>query len=44
MEIIIPDEILQASHLSVEEVKQELAVLLFQKDKITIGQLCIISI
>ena len=38
MEIIIPDEILQASHLSVEEVKQELAVLLFQKDKITIGQ------
>ncbi len=38
MEIIIPDEILQATHMSVEEVKQELAVLLFQKDKITIGQ------
>ncbi len=38
MEIIIPDEILQATHMSVEEVKQELAVLLFQKDKVTLGQ------
>ncbi len=38
MEIVIPDEILQATHMSVDEVKQELAVLLFQKDKITIGQ------
>lgn len=38
MEIVIPDEILQATHMSVEEVKQELAVVLFQKDKITIGQ------
>ncbi|HLE86734.1 MAG TPA: UPF0175 family protein [Candidatus Brocadiaceae bacterium] len=38
MEIVIPDEILQATHMSEDEVKQELAVLLFQKDKITIGQ------
>lgn len=38
MEIIFPDEILQATHMSVEEVKLELAVLIFQKDKITIGQ------
>ena len=29
MEIIIPDEILHATHMSVDEVKQELAVLLF---------------
>ncbi len=38
MEIVIPDEILHATHMSEDEVKQELAVLLFQKDKITIGQ------
>jgi len=38
MEIVIPDEILQATHMSVDEVKEELAVLLFQKDKITLGQ------
>ena len=38
MEIVIPDEILQTTHLSEDEVKQELAVLLFQKEKLTIGQ------
>ena len=38
MEIVIPDEILQATHMSVDEVKQELAVLLFLKDKLTLGQ------
>ena len=38
MEIVIPDEILLATHMSVDEVKQELAVLLFLKDKLTLGQ------
>jgi predicted HTH domain antitoxin len=38
MDIVIPDEILQATHMSVDEVKQELAVLLFQKEKLTLGQ------
>jgi predicted HTH domain antitoxin len=38
MEIVIPDEILQATHMSVDEVTQELAVLLFLKDKLTLGQ------
>ena len=38
MEIVIPDEILLTTHMSVDEVKQELAVLLFLKDKLTLGQ------
>lgn len=38
MEIVIPDEILEATHMSEDEVKQEIAVMLFQKDKLTLGQ------
>ncbi len=38
MVIVIPDEILQATHMSEDEVKEEMAVLLFQKDKLTLGQ------
>ncbi len=36
--LIIPDEILQATKMSVDELKQEIAILLFQKEKLTLGQ------
>ncbi len=38
MSVIISDEILQATGLSEAELKQEIAVLLFQREKLTLGQ------
>lgn len=38
MTIVIPDEIFQATRLTEDELKQELAVVLFQRDKLTLGQ------
>ena len=38
MRLIIPDEILQATKMSVDELKQEIAILLFQREKLTLGQ------
>lgn len=38
MSLIISDEIVQATHMSVDGIKQEIAVLLFQKEKLTLGQ------
>lgn len=38
MSVIISDEILQATHMSESELKQEIAILLFQKEKLTLGQ------
>ena len=38
MGVFIPDDILQATRMSEEELKRELAILLFQKDKLTLGQ------
>jgi predicted HTH domain antitoxin len=38
MSLVIPDEILQASRMSEAELRQEIAVLLFQKEKLTLGQ------
>ena len=38
MSLIIPDEILQATRMSAAELSQEIAVLLFQKEKLTLGQ------
>ena len=38
MSLVIPDEILQATGLSEAELMQELAILLFQKEKLTLGQ------
>ncbi len=38
MGLIIPDEILQATRMTAEELRQEIAVLLFQRDKLTLGQ------
>jgi predicted HTH domain antitoxin len=38
MSLVIPDEILQATGMSEAELRQEIAVLLFQKEKLTLGQ------
>ena len=38
MSVTIPDEVLQAARMSEEELRLELAVLLFQQDRLTLGQ------
>jgi predicted HTH domain antitoxin len=38
MSVLIPDEVLQASRLSEREFKTEVAVMLFEKEKLTLGQ------
>ncbi len=38
MSVIIPEAILQATGMSEAELLQEMAVLLFQKEKLTLGQ------
>ncbi len=38
MGLTIPDEILQSTRMSEAELRQEIAVLLFQKEKLTLGQ------
>jgi predicted HTH domain antitoxin len=38
MSVIISDEILEATRMSKNELLQEIAVMLFQKDKLTLGQ------
>jgi len=38
MSLVIPDEILQAARMSASELKKEIAILLFQKEKLTLGQ------
>ena len=38
MSVVIPDDILQATGMSSAELKQELAALLFQKEKLTLAQ------
>ncbi len=38
MSVLIPDEVLQASRLSEREFKAEIAVMLFEKEKLTLGQ------
>ena len=38
MSVTIPDEILEAARMSDAELRQELAVLLFQQDRLTLAQ------
>lgn len=38
MSVVIPDDIFQATRMTEEELRQEIAVLLFQKEKLTLGQ------
>jgi predicted HTH domain antitoxin len=38
MSIIIPDDVLHSARLTEAEIRQELAVALFQKEKLSLGQ------
>jgi predicted HTH domain antitoxin len=38
MSVLIPDDVLQASRLTERELKAEIAVMLFEKEKLTLGQ------
>ncbi len=38
MSVTISDEILRTAHMTAGELVQEIAILLFQKDKLTLGQ------
>jgi predicted HTH domain antitoxin len=38
MSLVIPDDILRAANISAVELRREIAVLLFQQDKLTLGQ------
>ena len=38
MSVVISDEVLQASRLTAFELKLEIAVMLFQKEKLSLGQ------
>lgn len=38
MSVVISDEILHATHMTAGELTQELAILLYQRDKLTLGQ------
>ena len=37
MAVLLPDDVLQATRMTAEELKQEFAVLLFRKEKLTLG-------
>ena len=38
MSLVISDDILQAAHISENELKQEIAIMLFQKEKLSLAQ------
>jgi predicted HTH domain antitoxin len=38
MSVVIPDDVIYATRMSASEIMQEVAVTLFQRDKLTIGQ------
>ena len=38
MSIVIPDDIVYTTHMTPAELMQEIAVLLFQREKLTLGQ------
>jgi predicted HTH domain antitoxin len=38
MSLIIPDEVLEAARISAGELRQEVAILLYQRERLTLGQ------
>ncbi len=38
MSVVISDEVLQSAHISKEELLQEVALLLYERSKLTLGQ------
>jgi predicted HTH domain antitoxin len=43
MNVSIPDEIFESTRMSEAELRQELAVLLFEKDRITLAQASVLA-
>ena len=43
MNVSIPDEILESARMSEAELRQEIAVLLFEKDRITLAQASVLA-
>ena len=38
MSLVIPDQVLHAARMTPDELMQEIAILLFQREKLTLGQ------
>jgi predicted HTH domain antitoxin len=38
MSVVIPDEVLYTAHISADELRQEVAILLYEKERLTLGQ------
>jgi predicted HTH domain antitoxin len=38
MSVTISDEVLQSAHLTADELRQEVAIMLFQKERLTLAQ------
>ncbi|MBM4035116.1 MAG: UPF0175 family protein [Planctomycetes bacterium] len=38
MSVVVPDDVLESARMTADELRQEIAVLLFQKDKLTLAQ------
>ena len=38
MSVLIPDDVVQAARMTEAEMKQEIAILLFEKEKLTLSQ------
>ncbi len=43
MPVTIPDEVLAAAHITEPELKQELALTLFQQERLTLGQASVLA-
>jgi len=43
MRVIIPDDILEATHMTKDELKKEIAILLFQKEKLTLAKASLLA-
>ena len=38
MSLVIPNQVLQVANLSAEELMQDIAVMLFERERLTLGQ------
>ena len=43
MSLEIPDDIVRATHLTPEELRVEIAIMLFERDRLTLGQASILA-
>ena len=40
MSLVIPDEVVSATHLSEAELRRELAILMYRDDRLSLGKAC----